>query len=91
MFEEFCIQFRKCESMRRLPVYLLLDCSESMAGPGIEELQKGVNRLIDEYVFSYMWRCNRSVEIVPLWGAIGALVRNAHSEETHGWKVLRQA
>ncbi|MDB4416029.1 VWA domain-containing protein [Akkermansiaceae bacterium] len=34
--------------MRRLPVYLLLDCSESMAGPGIEELQKGVNRLIDE-------------------------------------------
>lgn len=34
--------------MRRLPVYLLLDCSESMAGPGIEELQKGVARLIQE-------------------------------------------
>jgi uncharacterized protein YegL len=34
--------------MRRLPVYLLLDCSESMAGPGIDELQQGVARLIQE-------------------------------------------
>lgn len=34
--------------MRRLPVYLLLDCSESMAGPGIEAVQKGVAMLVRE-------------------------------------------
>jgi len=28
---------------RRLPVYLLLDCSESMAGSAIEEVDKGIN------------------------------------------------
>jgi uncharacterized protein YegL len=35
-------------AVRRLPVYLLLDCSESMAGPGIDEVAQGVNRLITE-------------------------------------------
>jgi uncharacterized protein YegL len=35
-------------SMRRLPVYLLLDCSESMAGPAIEAVQHGVDCLVSE-------------------------------------------
>jgi uncharacterized protein YegL len=35
-------------SMRRLPVYLLLDCSESMAGPAIEAVESGVQTLIGE-------------------------------------------
>jgi uncharacterized protein YegL len=34
--------------VRRLPVYLLLDCSESMAGPAIDAVQKGVQALISE-------------------------------------------
>lgn len=34
--------------MRRLPVYLLLDCSESMIGPAIEAMQSGVSMLIQE-------------------------------------------
>ncbi len=33
-------------SLRRLPVYLLLDCSESMAGPAIEEVSRGVDTLV---------------------------------------------
>jgi uncharacterized protein YegL len=33
---------------RRLPVYLLLDCSESMAGTGIDEVNRGVNTLVTE-------------------------------------------
>lgn len=33
---------------RRLPVYLLLDTSESMAGPAIEAVQQGVRTLIGE-------------------------------------------
>jgi uncharacterized protein YegL len=32
---------------RRLPVYLVLDCSESMAGPAIEAVEKGVRTLVD--------------------------------------------
>ncbi len=32
-------------STRRLPVYLLLDCSESMAGPAIEDVQRGLDTL----------------------------------------------
>jgi uncharacterized protein YegL len=35
-------------SMRRLPVYLVLDCSESMAGPAIEAVDRGVQSLIAE-------------------------------------------
>ena len=31
---------------RRLPVYLVLDCSESMAGPAIEEVSRGVETLV---------------------------------------------
>lgn len=34
--------------IRRLPVYLLLDCSESMAGPAIEAVDKGVKTLVSE-------------------------------------------
>ncbi|WP_422924728.1 VWA domain-containing protein [Singulisphaera sp. PoT] len=33
-------------SLRRLPVYLLLDCSESMIGDAIEAVQRGVDLLI---------------------------------------------
>jgi uncharacterized protein YegL len=32
---------------RRLPIYLLLDCSESMAGEAIEELGRGVDTMLD--------------------------------------------
>src|SRR5262249_18300040 len=35
-------------TMRRLPVYLLLDCSESMAGPAIEAVETGVQTLVSE-------------------------------------------
>jgi uncharacterized protein YegL len=35
-------------TMRRLPVYLLLDCSESMAGPAIEAVERGVQTLVSE-------------------------------------------
>src|SRR5438128_2489201 len=35
-------------SMRRLPVYLMLDCSESMAGPAIDAVQKGVEALVNQ-------------------------------------------
>jgi uncharacterized protein YegL len=35
-------------STRRLPVYLVIDCSESMAGPAIEAVNKGVNLLVNE-------------------------------------------
>ncbi len=34
--------------LRRLPIYLVLDCSESMAGPAIEEVERGVAALISE-------------------------------------------
>ncbi|MBT9142132.1 MAG: hypothetical protein DDT32_00605 [Syntrophomonadaceae bacterium] len=33
---------------RRLPVYLLLDCSESMAGSAIEEVSRGVDTMLAE-------------------------------------------
>lgn len=33
---------------RRLPVYLLLDCSESMAGPAVEAVVRGVEALVSE-------------------------------------------
>ncbi|MEZ6127168.1 MAG: VWA domain-containing protein [Planctomycetaceae bacterium] len=32
---------------RRLPIYLLLDCSESMAGEAIEDVQRGVQSMCD--------------------------------------------
>src|SRR5580704_6296905 len=35
-------------SQRRLPVYLLVDCSESMAGPAIAEVERGVQTLLTE-------------------------------------------
>lgn len=33
---------------RRLPVYLVLDCSESMAGPALEAVNQGVRAMIDQ-------------------------------------------
>ena len=33
---------------RRLPVYFLLDCSESMIGPAVDSVQSGVERMISE-------------------------------------------
>ena len=33
-------------SQRRLPIYILLDCSESMIGEAIESVQRGVDMLI---------------------------------------------
>ena len=33
---------------RRLPVYLLIDCSESMAGPAFDAVQAGVNAIVNE-------------------------------------------
>jgi len=33
---------------RRLPVYLLLDCSESMAGEAIEQVERGMRAMVDE-------------------------------------------
>jgi uncharacterized protein YegL len=35
-------------SIRRLPVYLLIDVSESMAGPAIEAVSRGVDMLVNE-------------------------------------------
>ena len=32
--------------MRRLPIFLLLDVSESMAGDGLRQLQQGIERLV---------------------------------------------
>lgn len=34
-------------SLRRLPIYLLLDCSESMAGDAIKELERGIRGMVD--------------------------------------------
>ena len=34
--------------MRRLPIYLLLDCSESMAGKTLDQMKKGVQILISD-------------------------------------------
>ncbi|MBI4750077.1 MAG: VWA domain-containing protein [Acidobacteria bacterium] len=35
-------------SVRRLPIYLVLDCSESMAGPAIEAVETGISTLVSE-------------------------------------------
>ena len=32
--------------LRRLPVYLLIDCSESMIGPGIEAVRAGISSMV---------------------------------------------
>ena len=32
--------------MRRLPVYLVIDISESMAGDNLRQMQEGIDRLI---------------------------------------------
>lgn len=45
---------------RRLPVYLLLDCSESMIGPGMDALQKGLSTLMmdlhsDPHALETVW------------------------------------
>ncbi len=45
---------------RRLPVYLLLDCSESMAGEAIEDLQRGLDAMLiplrnDPHALETVW------------------------------------
>lgn len=35
------------DSTRRLPIYLVLDCSESMAGQAIDEVSRGVGAMLD--------------------------------------------
>lgn len=45
---------------RRLPVYLVLDCSESMVGEGIEAVRQGMNTLLmdlcsDPYALETIW------------------------------------
>ena len=34
--------------MRRLPVYLVVDISESMIGENIRQMQEGISRLINQ-------------------------------------------
>ncbi|RKZ73253.1 MAG: tellurium resistance protein TerY, partial [Gammaproteobacteria bacterium] len=34
--------------IRRLPVYLLLDCSASMTGQAIEQVRQGLRALLDD-------------------------------------------
>ena len=46
--------------MRRLPVYLLLDCSESLIGDGIRQIERGVNTLLstlrsDPHALETVW------------------------------------
>ncbi len=63
-------------SMRRLPVYLVLDCSESMAGPAIEAVERGVQMLISELrgnplaletaYLSVITFARRAQQVVPL-------------------------
>ena len=33
---------------RRLPVYLVIDCSESMVGPAFHAVQNGIQTLVNE-------------------------------------------
>ena len=61
---------------RRLPVYLLLDCSESMVGDGIESVQRGVTALLQElrsdpYALETVWLsiitfAHEATQAVPL-------------------------
>ena len=34
-------------SLRRLPIYLVLDCSESMAGEAVAELERGLRGMVE--------------------------------------------
>lgn len=61
---------------RRLPVYLLLDCSESMVGEGIEAVRRGMNALLvdlhsDPYALETVWVsvitfADTAEQVVPL-------------------------
>lgn len=63
-------------SVRRLPIYLLLDCSESMAGEAITQLQRGVAEMvahlqsephaIETAYVSVITFSNEARQIVPL-------------------------
>lgn len=63
-------------SVRRLPIYLLLDCSESMAGEAIGQLQKGVAAMvahlqsdphaIETAYVSVITFSNEAKQVVPL-------------------------
>lgn len=58
------------EYSRRLPVYLLLDCSESMAGSAIEAVKEGVNLIVNEI------RCN-PIALESVWLSVITFSRNA--------------
>jgi len=61
---------------RRLPVYLLIDCSESMVGDGIEAVQKGMATLMgalraDPHALETVWLsvitfADTATQIIPL-------------------------
>lgn len=63
-------------SARRLPVYLVVDCSESMAGPAIEAVTQGLDAFIKELrcnplaldtaCLSVITFSNRAQQIIPL-------------------------
>ncbi|MFZ7173100.1 TerY-C metal binding domain-containing protein [Avibacterium avium] len=59
--------------MRRLPVYLVIDISESMAGENIRQMQEGMNRLInqlrrDPYALESVY-----ISVIGFAGAAGTL------------------
>ena len=64
------------EMERRLPVYLLLDCSESMVGEGIEAVQSGLRQLLldlysDPHAIETVWVSiiafdSQATQIMPL-------------------------
>ncbi len=69
---------------RRLPVYLLLDCSESMVGEGIDALNRGVQTLMMDlhshpYALETVWLsiitfADRAEQVVPLTELVRARV-----------------
>jgi uncharacterized protein YegL len=69
---------------RRLPVYLLLDCSESMVGEGIEALNRGVQTLMmdlhsEPHAQETVWLSiitfsNRAEQVVPLTELAGVRI-----------------
>jgi uncharacterized protein YegL len=66
---------------RRLPVYLLLDCSESMVGDGIDAVNAGMRQLLldlhsDPHALETVWIsiitfAGSATQILPLSEMIG--------------------
>ncbi len=42
----YCLYESPAEMVRRLPVYILLDCSESMVGEGLEAARRGIGSIL---------------------------------------------